>query len=81
VIRVVVAIIPKLTVDKTIVPYYEKQNSDIDSVSFLYDNCPVVYCITKIGGKRKPIVLYLISKDINHFGKLYKRIQSMQQWG
>ncbi|WP_298540523.1 helix-turn-helix domain-containing protein [uncultured Aquimarina sp.] len=35
--------------------------------------------MTKIGGKWKPIVLYLISKDLNRFGKLYKRIQGISK--
>ncbi|AXT53978.1 transcriptional regulator [Aquimarina sp. BL5] len=35
--------------------------------------------MAKIGGKWKPIVLYLISKDTNHFGKLYKRIQGISK--
>jgi len=45
----------------------------------MYDNCPVVYCISKIGGKWKPIVLYLISKKLNRFGKLHRRIQGISK--
>jgi len=45
----------------------------------LYENCPLVYCMSKIGGKWKPIVLYLISKKINRFGKLSRRIQGISK--
>ncbi|WP_299216666.1 helix-turn-helix domain-containing protein [uncultured Aquimarina sp.] len=51
----------------------------MDKDKIMYDNCPVVYCMTKIGGKWKPIVLYLISKDLNRFGKLHKRIQGISK--
>lgn len=44
-----------------------------------YDNCPVVYCMGKIGGKWKPIILFLISKGLNRFGKLHRRIQGISK--
>lgn len=45
----------------------------------IYADCPLVYCMSKIGGKWKPIVLYLISKKINRFGKLNRRIQGISK--
>ncbi|MBO3697581.1 helix-turn-helix transcriptional regulator [Fabibacter sp. E12] len=45
----------------------------------IYESCPVVYCMSKIGGKWKPIVLYLISRKLNRFGKLHKRIQGISK--
>ncbi|WP_236017267.1 helix-turn-helix domain-containing protein [Roseivirga sp. E12] len=35
--------------------------------------------MSKIGGKWKPIVLYLISRKLNRFGKLHKRIQGISK--
>jgi len=32
--------------------------------------CPVTYTMSKIGGKWKPIILFLISKGANRFGIL-----------
>lgn len=45
----------------------------------MYDSCPVVYCMKKIGGKWKPIVLYLISEELNRFGILHRRIQGISK--
>ncbi len=52
-----------------------KKNED----QLMYENCPVVYCMTKIGGKWKPIVLFLIDTGLNRFGKLHKRIQGISK--
>lgn len=51
----------------------------MDEDKVKYESCPVVYCMTKIGGKWKPIVLYLISKELNRFGKLHRRIQGISK--
>jgi len=51
----------------------------MDEDKVIYGNCPVVYCMTKIGGKWKPIVLYLIAKEFNRFGKLNRRIQGISK--
>ena len=50
---------------------------DIDKVK--YESCPLVYCMSKIGGKWKPIIIYLISDDLNRFGKLQRRIQGISK--
>ncbi len=36
--------------------------------------CPVTYTMSVIGGKWKPIILYLISKEVNRFGVLQRSI-------
>ncbi|MFT6337977.1 MAG: DNA-binding HxlR family transcriptional regulator [Saprospiraceae bacterium] len=40
---------------------------------------PVDYTMQTIGGKWKPIVLYLISKDINRFGLLKRGIAKISK--
>ena len=41
--------------------------------------CPVTYCMSKIGGKWKPIILFLISKGGNRFGLLQKGIEGISK--
>lgn len=36
--------------------------------------CPVTYTMSKIGGKWKPIIIYLITKGANRFGVLQRGI-------
>ncbi|MEM6343880.1 MAG: helix-turn-helix domain-containing protein [Bacteroidota bacterium] len=43
-----------------------------------YD-CPVTYCMSKIGGKWKPILLFLIDKGVNRFGVLHKGINGISK--
>ncbi len=51
----------------------------MDPDQIKYENCPVVYCMSKIGGKWKPIILYLISKELNRFGRLHRRVQGISK--
>ena len=48
-------------------------------ISVETDQCPVTYCMSKIGGKWKPIVLFLISKGANRFGILMKGIDGISK--
>ncbi len=41
--------------------------------------CPVTYCMGVIGGKWKPIILYLVSKGANRFGILHKGIEGISK--
>ncbi len=41
--------------------------------------CPVTYCMRMIGGKWKPIILYLISKGANRFGVLQRGIEGISK--
>ena len=42
-----------------------------------HDACPVTYCMGKIGGKWKPILLHLIRKGANRFGVLERGIDGI----
>ena len=41
--------------------------------------CPVTYCMSKIGGKWKPIILFLIQKGANRFGILHRGINCISK--
>ena len=41
------------------------------------EDCPVTYCMHKIGGKWKPILIHLIRKGANRFGILEKGIEGI----
>ena len=41
--------------------------------------CPVTYTMSKIGGKWKPIILFLISKGANRFGILHRGIKGISK--
>jgi DNA-binding HxlR family transcriptional regulator len=43
------------------------------------DGCPVSATIAIIGGKWKPIILYLISHEINRFGEMHNMIQGISK--
>ena len=45
----------------------------------LYNSCPVTATMKIIGGKWKPIILYLISHDVNRFGELLKDIEGISK--
>ena len=41
--------------------------------------CPVTYCMSKIGGKWKPIILFLITRGVNRFGILQRSIEGISK--
>ncbi|MDD2775283.1 MAG: helix-turn-helix domain-containing protein [Gallionella sp.] len=41
--------------------------------------CPVTYCLERIGGKWKPLLLFLILHGINRFGLLQKQIPAISK--
>lgn len=43
------------------------------------NNCPVTHCLNKIGGKWKPIIIYLIRKDCNRFSMLQRAIPAISK--
>ncbi len=59
--------------------YFEFENfmEKITSVSEF--DCPVTYCMKKIGGKWKPIILFLITKGANRFGVLQRGITGISK--
>ena len=53
----------------------KKKRNEIMTLRYeKYDMCPVNATLDIIGGKWKPRILYLISCDVNRFGKLLKLI-------
>ena len=47
------------------------------SRKFQNSECPVTFCMSRIGGKWKPIIIYLIRKGANRFGILQKGIDGI----
>lgn len=43
------------------------------------NNCPVTHCLNKIGGKWKPVIIYLIRKNCNRFSMLQKAIPDISK--
>ncbi len=41
--------------------------------------CPVTYCMSKIGGKWKPIILFSIGRGLNRFGILQRAIEGISK--
>ena len=41
--------------------------------------CPVTFTMSKIGGKWKPIILFLVTKGANRFGILHRGIQGISK--
>lgn len=46
---------------------------------FAPNNCPVTYCLNRIGGKWKPVILHLIRKGCNRFSMLQKAIPDISK--
>ena len=40
-------------------------------------SCPVTYCLSMIGGKWKPVILYCLANDIQRFGALQRAIPAV----
>ena len=48
------------------------------------NQCPVTYCMSKIGGKWKPIILFVISlsseeRQTNRFGEMHRSIEGISK--
>lgn len=37
-------------------------------------DCPVTYCLSKIGGKWKPVIIFCVLNDIDRFGALQRAV-------
>ncbi len=44
-----------------------------------YNQCPVSATISVIGGKWKPIVLYLIHSDVHRFGEMLRMLEGISK--
>lgn len=45
----------------------------------IYETCPVSATMKIIGGKWKPIILYLISHDVNRFSEMMREIKGISK--
>ena len=45
-----------------------------ENKSMSLQDCPVTFTMSKIGGKWKPIIIFLITKGVNRFGILQRGI-------
>jgi DNA-binding HxlR family transcriptional regulator len=52
----------------------DRKNKDFNPL-----NCPVTACMNKIGGKWKPVVIFLITKGKNRFSMLQKAIPDISK--
>lgn len=43
------------------------------------NDCPVTYCLNKIGGKWKPIIIFLVRKEANRFGIMQRSIEGISK--
>ena len=41
------------------------------------EDCPVTHCLSVVGGKWKPLILFCISHEVNRFGALRRAIPSV----
>jgi len=44
-----------------------------------HSSCPVTSTLTRIGGKWKAIIMYLISHDVNRFGIMFRMIEGISK--
>ena len=42
-------------------------------------DCPVTFCLTKIGGKWKPLIVHLVRSDVNRFSKMHSAINGISK--
>lgn len=57
----------------------EKNHPEIKNKSSDISECPVTFTMSKVGGKWKPIILYLITKRANRFGVLQRGITGISK--
>lgn len=43
------------------------------------NNCPVTHCLNKIGGKWKPVIIFLLRKKCNRFSMLQRAIPDISK--
>ncbi|MEM1127762.1 MAG: helix-turn-helix domain-containing protein [Bacteroidota bacterium] len=42
-------------------------------------SCPVTYCLRVVGGKWKPVILFLLANGINRFGRMRRAIAGISK--
>ncbi|MEM8915994.1 MAG: helix-turn-helix domain-containing protein [Pseudomonadota bacterium] len=41
--------------------------------------CPVTHCVRVIGGKWKPVILFMIDKDVGRFGQMRRHLAGISK--
>ena len=62
-----------------LVHIYRPMEKTRKNKDFNPNNCPVTHCMNKIGGKWKPIVIFLISLNKNRFSLLKRAIPDISK--
>ena len=55
----------------------EKESLDVPAV--MLPSCPVTYCLQIIGGKWKPVILYLLINGVDRFGAMRRAIEGISK--
>lgn len=50
-----------------------------DQKSELQESCPVTFCLKIVGGKWKPLIMFLIANGLNRFGVLGRKIDGISK--
>jgi len=58
---------------------FSKAYKEFKATYGLYNCCPVSATMKIIGGKWKPIILYLIDHDVNRFGEMMREIKGISK--
>ncbi len=58
---------------------FSKEYKEFKATYGLYNACPVSATMKIIGGKWKPIILYLIDHDVNRFGEMMGEIKGISK--
>ena len=45
----------------------------------LLPSCPVTYCLGVVGGKWKPVILFLLQNNVNRFGRMRRAIDGISK--
>ncbi len=56
---------------------YQIVMKEENSKKIEHSDCPVTFCVSKIGGKWKPILIHLIRKGANRFGVLERGVEGL----
>lgn len=56
-----------------------KLYQELDENYLKFHSCPVAATLGVVGGKWKPIILYLIYHDVQRFGALHRRIENISK--
>ncbi len=52
---------------------------DLVATYMKYNTCPVAATVAVIGGKWKPMILYLIHHDVSRFGEMLRMIEGISK--